>query len=303
MNEKYYHMANPLNKLIGRFKKSVIRARYYNNYHRLPDLKNPKTWYEKIFWMVCNCDMSKWGRLADKYAVRDYVKQQWGDDILNDLYGVYKTTDEIDYANLPEQFILKTNNGCASNVIVRDKSKLDINETNRKLNRWLKLRLGNLTGQPHYMLITPCIIAERLLIQDGDPTVSLTDYKFYCFNGEPRFVSMFANRREGTHSADRNLYDMDWKSHPELFNENNPSLRLTELPKPKNFEKMIEVAKALSVGFPYVRVDLYNIEGKVIFGEMTFTPGMDGDYKDETHLMLGDMIDLSLAPRLPQRWE
>ena len=288
MKKNIYNIARPFSGILGKCPRLIISALYFRKYHRRINLKKPLLFHDKIMWMSLHTDTTEWSRLADKYAVREYVKEKVGEGILTKLYGVYHTADEIDFDALPDQFVLKTNNGCTSNLIVRDKSKLDVNEVKKKLDYWLNLPYGELSGQPHYVKISPkLIIAEELLVPTESPSVGLIDYKFNCFDGVPVSCAAYSNRKEGTNKASKMLYDMDWNPHPECYESGT----LQELPKPDTFEEMKEIAAKLSRGFPYVRVDLYSINKRPIFGEMTFTPGYT-TYTTEYHRVLGDLIKL-----------
>ena len=292
MKNLYYFLSQPFTSIIGNHPQLLMRAIYFKNFHRKIDLKNPVLFHDKIIWMSLNTDTSRWSVLADKYSVRDYVKKIVGDSVLTKLYGVYDSPDDINFVELPNQFVLKTNNGCTSNIIVKDKTSLDIENAKYKLRYWMKLPYGELSGQPHYSRISPKkIIAEEFLIQPESPENSLIDYKFNCFNGVPVSCAAFSDRKEGTHSVNRMLYDMDWNAHPEWYDESKEFER-KELPCPVNFEKMKEIASRLSQGFPYVRVDLYSINERVVFGELTFIPGADAFYSTEYQKVLGDMIKL-----------
>lgn len=292
MKKYIYRIATPFAKFIGKYPKLVISLIYFRYFHRCINLKNPVFFHDKIIWMSLYSDTTQWSKLADKYAVRNYVKKTVGDNILTKLYGVYDSPDDIEFDKLPNQFVLKTNNGCTSNIIVRDKSSLDIEEAKSKLRYWMQLPYGELSGQPHYAKISPKkIIAEEYLVQPESPENSLIDYKFNCFDGVPVSCAAFSERKEGTHSVSRMLYDMEWNAHPEWYDDSKEFER-KELPRPVNYNEMKEIAKKLSAGFPYVRVDLYSIGKMVIFGELTFIPGADAFYSTEYQRVLGDMIQL-----------
>jgi hypothetical protein len=253
----------------------------------------PILFREKVVWLLLNSDTSLWIQLADKYAVRDYVEKICEEKLLNELYGVYQSTDEIDYDRLPNSFVLKTTNGCASNIFVKDKSKIDISLTKILLEKWLKYPYGELTGQMFYAKIKPQIIAERLLYPPS-PSDSLIDYKFYCINGEPYYILVISDRVVNSHKYKLMRYDLNWKDHPEYCAK---GLELKLYDKPKSLDTMIEYAKRLSNPFPFVRVDFYEInnhgEATPIFGEMTFTPASD-DFSEKFQKLLGDLIKLPI---------
>ncbi len=295
MKQNLYKIASPLAGFLGHHPRFILSLKYYRSYHRKINLKNPELFHDKIIWMSLFSDTSKWSELADKYSVRDYVKNTIGEQYLTKLYGVYESPEDIDFDALPNQFVLKTNNGCTSNIIVRDKSKLDIEIAKSKLRYWLKMPYGELSGQPHYTKIIPKrIIAEELLVQPECPDGSLFDYKFNCFDGVPVSCVAYPERKEGTHEMSKMVYDMDWNPHPEYYDPTKP-VSLKTMPKPDGFEEMRAIASKLSQGFPFVRVDLYSIGGRLVFGELTFTPGINAFYSLEYQKELGAMIQLPKA--------
>lgn len=278
-----------LSKITKRIPNFILSLKYYKAFHRWINLKDPKLFWDKIFWMSLYSDTTKWTVLADKYNVQEYVRSRYSETILNQIYGIYKKPEEINYDALPDSFVLKTTNGCTTNIIVKNKNVINKNVINRKFNYWLKYPYGELSGQLHYSKIQPRILAEKLLIQDGDENKALIDYKFYCFNGSPLFCNVLSNRVFNTHRIDRMMYDLDWNPHPEYF---QPGLSLGEIPRPNSFEEMLKITAKLSEGFPFVRIDLYEIDEKPIFGEFTFTPGTDMAFTLEFQKILGDLIHL-----------
>ena len=282
MKNLIYKIASPFSDFIGKHPQFIISLLYYHAFHRKIDFKKPELFHDKIMWMSLNTDTSKWSKLADKYAVRDYVRTKVGDSVLTRLYGVYDTPDEIDFQSLPNHFVLKTNNGCTSNIIVRNKSSLNIEDAKSKLRYWMHMPYGELSGQPHYTKISPKIIAEEFLIQPECPDDGLIDYKFNCFNGNLISIAAFSERKDGTHSIKRMLYDMNWNAHPEWYDPEK-SVTFKEVPKPVCFDNMCDIASKLSQGFPYVRVDLYAINNKT---------GFDAFYSTEYEKELGKWINL-----------
>lgn len=253
----------------------MVQLRYYAVYKRFAHLKNPKDLNEKILHIKLYRDTSRWPDLVDKYKVREYIKDLGLENILVDLYGVWYTPEEFadSFASLPNSFILKANNGegKGTNLVVRDKSKFSVEELMAKVKEWLSRKnIGALVAEPQYATIKPCVIAEQLLPFDPGHH-SLTDYKVWCFEGKPYFVWVCNDRNEDGNSAHVLTYDKDWNSHPEYSIFTSDYLQGEPIPKPKNLEYMLNVAEKLSAGFPELRVDLYNINGKVYFGELTFT--------------------------------
>ena len=174
------------------------------------DFNNPRDLNEKINWCKFYSDTSMWGKLADKYAVRGYVKEKGLEDILVKLYGVWDDVDKIDFESLPDSFILKSNNGSGTNLIVNNKADLDLEKTRKLLKGWLETPFGYKLGEPHYLTIKPMIIAEELLDASKQhiSTSSLIDYKFFCANGEPSYILVIPERSKGMMKVA--VYDINW---------------------------------------------------------------------------------------------
>ena len=217
-------------------------------------------------------DTTLWTKCTDKYAVRDYIKERGLERILVKLYGKWDRAEDIEWDKLPQQFVLKTNNGSGTVKLVSDKSKLNIPKTTKLMDTWLNKDSVSATTEFHYKTIKPCIIAEELLDFSKDPnkSTSAIDYKIWCFNGKAYYVWACANRND--EATDVALFDREWNYLPEksIFNEHYRRQKVL-VQKPKNLDFMLEVAEKLARPFPVVRVDLYNIDGHVYFGEMTFT--------------------------------
>lgn len=292
MNPAIQRMLVPFAPFFAQHQKQVLALRLRKVLgRRMQD--PPVSFHDKLFWMSTNTDTSLWTRLSDKVKVRDYVVQCCGDRVLTKLYATYQTADDICFENLPERFVIKTNNGCGANCIIRAKSAADLDSVRSTLAEWLRFPYGELTGQMHYARIEPLILAEELLYQQGRPDSLLPDYKFYCFDGDVRYCYVVSDRQFDTvHSHKRMLYDMDWKAHPDVFKRGVP---LGYAGKPSSFEKMEEVARRLSQGIPFVRVDLYEVGDAVKFGEMTFLPGMHHGYTERFQEQLGEAIVLPPA--------
>lgn len=284
----YYKLLSPFAFFLGRFPKQILYLRFRKALKRA--IQNPpQSFYDKVFWISCNTDTTQWTQLADKYLVREFVTKKCGEGLLTKLYGVYDISAQIDYDVLPDSFVAKTNNGCASNFLIRDKKTENLQEINKKLDFWIKFPYGDLTGQKHYARITPKIIIEELLFQKENPRASLIDYKFYCFAGKPMYCYVVSDRVFNTHIHHRMMYDMEWNALPSVFQENKA---LKEIDCPKTFSQMKDVVARLAEGFNFVRVDLYEVNGEIKFGEMTFMPGMDPGFTEEFLLHMGNMIKL-----------
>lgn len=258
--------------------------------------ENPTSLIEKIYWMQIYSDTSLWTRCSDKYLVRSYVIEKECEDVLNTLYGKWNNATDIDWNMLPESFVLKTNNSCGQVILVKDKKDLNIPQTIQKLNDWLNIKYGYRDAQLHYTKIKPCIIAEKLFENKIERGKSLVDYKIWCFNGVPECILVVYNRTNENYFL--SSYDLKWKNiSDKTFNLDNAHYSGTNISKPESFDQMIECAKKLSTGVPQVRIDFYDIDGKAIFGEMTFTTGF-GYYKEEYYDYLGSMLDLKKVKKI-----
>ena len=257
------------------------------------DWKHPKDINEKINWMKFNYSTSEWTRLADKYQVREYVKERLGESVLTQLYGVWKKAEDIDFDKLPSKFVLKTNHAWGTVLPVLDKSKINVGETRKTLNKWLTIRFGYETMEPHYLKIRPLIIAEEYLENDAEFSSSIVDYKVWCFSGKPECIWVAYNRHNGI-CVDMALYDTQWNSLGESLRNTTTDIYRpdNEIPKPACLEEMLEVASKLSEPFPQVRADFYIINNRPVIGELTFTAGY-GFYTDEFYEYLGSKVDLS----------
>lgn len=217
-----------------------------------------------------------------------------GAENLVKLYGCWIDANDIPFDDLPSSFVLKGNNGSGSNIIVSDKSKIDIPAVRRQLNKWIHTTIGLYSAELQYMHIEPRIIAEELLpIEEG--AISIIDYKIWCFNGKAEYIWVCSDRdNESFLYTDVMTYDREWNAHPEYSRFDKHYRKGKVLPKPNNLQDLLTRAEQLAAGFPCVRVDLYNIKGKVYFGEMTFTSdgGMMDYFTDEFLLLAGSRVNL-----------
>lgn len=245
--------------------REYILCKWYKKHTKLElNLKNPQTFNEKINWLKLYDSTPIKTKLADKYLVRDWIKEQIGEEYLIPLLGVWKNAKDIDFDKLPDKFVLKCNHGSSYNIIVKDKSKINKKEIIKKLNKWLKEDFAFKGGyELHYSDIPRRIIAEKYLEPENS---DLRDYKFLCFSGNVKYIWVDDGRYT---NHKRNLYDINWNlikdkkiAHYEQFEY---------CPKPFNFEKMKNFAEKLSKDFCCVRVDFYENNQKLYFGEMTFT--------------------------------
>lgn len=251
---------------------------YRVKFGRKLNLKNPITFNEKVLWLKFN---TYWNdpivkQCANKLDVRDYIKSKGFGYLLNDLIGVYYDVDSINFSTLPDQFALKLNVGAGCNIIVNDKKKIDVKKTKHTMKKWLKSNYWLGWSEMQYKGVKPCILIEKYLgDQNGNVPV---DYKFYCMNGKANSV-MVCEERDGKHHPKFFFMDKEWNKLP--YTKEAVEYPNYDIKKPSNLEQLFETAELLAKGFPFVRVDLYSVNGKIYFGELTFTPaaGMDTDFK------------------------
>ena len=273
----------------------VVRIRFLLRFHRFPNLRHPKDLNEKIQYLSLKTDTSLWTELTDKFKVREYIRRCGLEDTLVPLLGHWSRACDIDFDSLPSKFVLKCTHGSGDCIIVRDKSRCDREGIVREMQSALDTCYGLSEGNIHYSRIVPSVVAESLVENDAESAVhssSLIDYKVWCFNGKAHYIWACTDRsREGAKVL---LYDTDWNDHPEYSVFTKHYMRGTVIPKPANLDRMLEIAETLARPFPVVRVDLYNVAGKVYFGEMTFTSlgGYMDFYTDDFLEMTGSMINL-----------
>lgn len=251
------------------------------------NLKNPTEFNEKLMWLKFNkyYNNELITKCVDKYQVREYVQECGCESILNELIAKYDNVEEINWKQLPEKFALKCNHGAGYNIICTDKSKENEIEVKQKLNKWMKEDYSKRAGELQYKNIPRKIICEKY-INMGDNKLP-TDYKFYCFNGKVKIILVMKDRDT---VVTREFYNEKWERVHLRDYEGSPT---EATKKPSNLAKMIEYAERLSKPFEFVRVDLYDIEPKIIFGELTFTPtGCLAKYTDEASKLLGSWIKL-----------
>lgn len=261
----YYHSRIKILKNYFSFRNNLetkMRKLFIRNVGYHPNFENPKSFNEKLQWLKLNWHDPLATICADKFTVRNYVKEKGLEHILPKLYGVYEKVSDIDFDNLPNKFVLKASHGSGMTIICRDKSKLNVNIAKKKLKRWLKLNYYYLNGEWVYKDCKPRIICEKLIeSEDKRPP---KDYKFFCFNGKPEFLFVASDRGIATKF---DFFTCEWEHIPVKQHYPNSEI-LPE--KPKRFAEMLKISEKLAEGFPHVRIDLYNENGKIIFGEMTF---------------------------------
>lgn len=289
LHEFYHVIEGGIAKLFG--ENARYKFIYLLRTGKVLNLKNPQDLNEKMFWLSRYWRNPLITLCSDKYKVRQFLEEKGCGDILNEQYGVYDRGEDIDFEKLPDKFVLKCNHGSRMNIIVEDKNKLNIPETIATLNKWVKFQYGRGT-EWQYKAIEPKILAEKYLeSQDG----KMIEYQIFCFNGKPMFFLVRNDLRKS--EVDKASieyavsYTMDWKR---VYMRKDEEQFNFELPKPANYEKMIEYAKRLSEGFPQVRVDYYEIDDKLVFGELTFSSNgsVQSNYKDDYIKSLGAELEL-----------
>lgn len=244
---------------------AIIRYYRKRSGGKIVNLENPVLFSEKLQWYKLNHRDPLMERVANKYTVRNYIEEVGYGRLLNDLYGVYTNVDDIDFDKLPNQFVLKGTHGSGFNIIVKDKTKLNRRQAKLMMKSWLKQHIAWSGREWVYEKMPRHIIVEKYL---EDETGELRDYKFYCFNGKSTFMQLEVGR--DTDYNTRNFYDMDWRLMP--FGKELPHNPNLYVPMPEMFDEMKKIAEDLCKPFQYVRVDLYQVGGKVYFGELTFYP-------------------------------
>ncbi len=268
-----------------------LKRVFYYSMNRPLDLDNPKTFNEKLQWLKLYNRKPEYTTMVDKYEAKKYVADIIGEEYIIPTYGVWDNFDDIDFDKLPEQFVLKCTHDSGGLIICRDKSKLDIKKARKTLNKSLRKNYYYANREWPYKNVKPRIIAEKYM-EDNSDNAGLTDYKFFCFNGIPQFAYV-SSGLENHDTANISFVTLEWEFAPFRRADYASFLKLPQ--KPKNIDKMIEYAKILSKDTSFLRVDFYEINNKIFFGELTFFPasGMIPFTPEEWDEKLGDMIKLS----------
>lgn len=255
------------------------------------NLDEPRTFNEKIQWLKLNYRRPEFIKMVDKYNAKKYVADLIGEEHVIPTIGVYNSVDEIDWKALPDQFVLKCTHDSGGVVICSDKSKLNIDAAKKKLRQGLCKGFYYQGREWPYKNVPRKIIAEKYMVDESG--IELKDYKFFCFNGVPKFLFVATDRLKENEEVKFDFYDLEF-NHLDVRNGHPNSSR--DLSKPAGFDKMVEIASTLSKDLPHLRVDLYDINGQIYFGELTFyhfsgfTPfvPLEWDYK------FGEMINLPI---------
>lgn len=227
------------------------------------DLKNPKTYNEKIQWIKLNDKNNLMPICVDKYTVREYVKNKKCANLLNNILWEGSNPDDIPFDSLPQKFVIKVTHGSTFNIICNSKKELDVKKTKRDLKKWLKQKFIPCYGEWFYGIIKPRIIVENFIESKN----GLKDYKIFCFNGKAEYIAVYSDRQNG--KTTQEIYDTDWNLINEHTNKFNLPTKLTA--KPEKLNEMIKYAEILSKDFYHARIDFFYENNKIIFGEITFT--------------------------------
>ncbi len=272
--------------------KWAVSIKYRNHFLKKLDLKNPQTFNEKLQWLKLYDRRPEYTRMVDKYLAKEYVAGIIGEEYIIPTLGVWKTFDEIDFDALPNQFVLKCNHGSGDVVICKDKSAFDKEAARKKLTAALEQDYYLISREWPYKNVDRLILAEQYI--EDSVTHDARDYKFFCFNGYVDCVMLCIDRNLGNPKF--YFFDEEWRLK-RLNKRGKEAPDGFALPKPICIEKMFAIASILSKGFPFLRVDLYECDGHVYFGELTFYPssGFDANLLAETDLYFGSLIDTSFV--------
>lgn len=268
-----------------------LKIKYWMIHKEILNLDNPQTFTEKIQWIKLYGDLDRMAELADKLRVRNWIKTKVGDNHLIPLLGYWDNFDDINFDMLPDRFVLKCNHGCGYNLIVKDKREFNVKQARNKIQEWLHEDYGMISLEPHYSRIDRKIIAEEYIEQiNGD----LYDYKIHCFGGEPKVIQLIGERNLELHLGKQAVYDTNWNTMEWSFGD-YPRFE-NKINKPERLQELLDIARKLSEGINYVRVDLYLLN-EIKVGELTFTPGSgsyiyNDDWTPEANKFLGRLIEL-----------
>lgn len=269
--------------------RAYLKLRYRAMMGKKLDLQNPQTYTAKLQWLKLYDRRPERTALVDKYAVKEYVKETIGEGYLVPSFGVWDRFEDIDFDSLPQEFVLKCTHDSGGILICRDKSALDLAKAGEKLEKARRRSFYKLNREWTYRNVQPRILAEAYM--EHSATCDLRDYKFFCFDGEPKLMFVATDRQTPGEDTKFDFFDMDY-THLDIKNGHENAKVPPE--KPENFELMKELARKLSKGIPHVRVDFYEVDGKVYFGELTFYhfSGLVAFQPDHWDQVLGDWLTL-----------
>ena len=268
--------------------KWYLAIRYRMKLHKWPNLKNPKLYTEKIQWLKLYDRKPEYNRMVDKFEAKKYIANIVGEQYIIPTYGVWEKFDDIDFDSLPNRFVLKCTHNSGGVVVCLDKQTLDIEKARKIIEDCLQENYYWHSREWQYKNVQPRIIAEEYLYDTEYPDDSIMDYKFLCFNGEPRLLYY---AEENTDDPYSDIYDMNFQKLDLQFPEPNSPVT-AEIPD--KFEEMIEISRKLSQGFAHLRVDFYYVEGRLYIGELTFyhCAGLLRITPEHWNQTMGDWIEL-----------
>lgn len=272
--------------------KLYIKIKYYLVIGKWMDLNNPETFNEKIQWLKLYDRKDIYTALVDKYIVKRKVADAIGNEYVIPTIGVYDKVEDIDFNELPDRFVMKCTHDSGGIVICKNRKDFDELAAKKKINKYLRRKYYYVHREWPYKNVKPRIIIEKYM--EDDATDELTDYKVMCFGGKAKMVFTCTERfGDGLKVT---FFDLDWNKLP--FERHYPASK-KNIPRPKNLDKMIELSEKLAKGIPFVRIDWYEINGKLYFGEYTFYPGsgLEEFTPEEWDKKLGDLLDLGLVEK------
>lgn len=270
--------------------KMMLRIQYSIKTGRLLNLKNPERYTEKLQWYKLYYRHPLMTLCSDKHKVRSYVEEKGLGRFLTNIYGVYNDVDEIDFNTLPDSFAIKLTNGSGANYFVRNKAEEDLDKVRKIIKKWYSTRKADYGREWCYYNVKPSILVEELLNRDSNNDIP--DYKFFCFDGKVKYLYVMVDYVDNHSTGRCSFFTPEFKQLPYRRSEYMEINR--EITRPSNFDEMVDIAEKLSKDFPHVRVDLYNIEGRIIFGELTFynASGYTLFSPDEFDYILGKEFNL-----------
>lgn len=259
-------MKNSIKKIMNKLSdKMFIKLKYFYHFKKFPNLRNPKTYNEKLQWLKLYDRNEKYPLLVDKYEVKKHIAETIGKEYVIPTIGIYDSFEDIDFETLPERFVIKVTHDCGGVFICNNRDTLDINKAKRFINSHFSNNYYYEGREWPYKYLKPRIIIEQYM--EDTETKELRDYKFFCFNGKVKALFIATDRQNPDEDTKFDFFDDNFNHLP--FKQGHPNAKVPPQ-KPINFEKMKEMAAILSAGIPHVRVDFYEVNGKIYFGEMTF---------------------------------
>lgn len=291
MKELIYRILLKLDekKIIKISDQKYIEYKYYIHIKKKINIDNPETFNQKLQWLKLYDRNPRYTEMVDKYEAKKYVKKVIGEEYIIPTIGIYDNFDDINFDKLPHQFVMKCTHNSGGLIICKDKKKLDWSNAKKKINNSLKKNYFYSSREWPYKNVKPRIIIEKYL--DDGKNSQLNDYKIMCFNGKAKCSFVCSERDNKDLGLAVTFFDLDWNRMP--FERHYRSSDKVIL-KPKNYNKMIELSEKLSENIPFVRVDWYEVNGKLYFGELTFFPGAGFEEftPEEWDYKIGDMLEL-----------